>query len=196
MTNKGPLLTNEQLLIRRAREGDMEAFRELVESAKGGIFRLAFDLTGSRDDAEDLSQEAFVKAYKSLASFRGEARWSTWLYRITVNTYLDEKKDKVRSIMEHSDSTEEHAKGNAITPEQAAEAQMIKENIENALASLTPRERSVFVLRHYHDLPLKQIALTLEITEGTVKALLFRALGRLQSELSFYRDAHNGYLEV
>jgi len=189
-------LTNEQLLIRRAREGDMDAFRELVESAKNGIYRLAHDLTGSRDDAEDLSQEAFVKAYRSLAFFRGEARWSTWLYRITVNTYLDEKKNKMRSIMEHSDNMEEHGDRNTVTPEQAAEARMIKENIENALASLTPRERSVFVLRHYHDLPLKQIALTLEITEGTVKALLFRALGRLQNELSFYRDANKGYLEV
>jgi len=174
----------------------MDAFRELVESAKNGIYRLAYDLTGSRDDAEDLSQEAFVKAYRSLASFRGEARWSTWMYRITVNTYLDEKKNKMRSIMERSDNMEEHGNRSAITPEQAAEARMIEENIGSALESLTPRERSVFVLRHYHDLPLKQIAITLEITEGTVKALLFRALGRLQDELSFYRGPNKGFLEI
>ena len=193
-------MINEQLLIHQAQEGDMDAFRELVEGAKNRIYRLAYDLTGSRDDAEDLSQEVFVKAYRSLASFRGEAQWSTWLYRITVNTHLDRRKGK--SILEyHEDPSADrtplqaHA-GSAITPDKATEARMIQENIENALGHLTPRERSVFVLRHYHDLPLKEIAATLDVTEGSVKSLLFRAIRRLQQELSFYRDREEGYLHA
>jgi RNA polymerase sigma-70 factor (ECF subfamily) len=170
----------------------MDAFRELVNGARNGIYRLAYDLTGSRDEAEDLSQEAFIKAYRSLGSFRGEARWSTWMYRITMNTYLDVKKNKVRSIMEHRTDMEGHGDDRTVTPDRSAEARLIQEHVEAALGSLTPRERSVFVLRHYHDLPLKHIAETLEISEGTVKALLFRAIGRLQKELAFYRDAHPG----
>ena len=168
----------------------MDAFRELVDGARNGIYRLAYDLTGSRDEAEDLSQEVFIKAYRSLGSFRGEARWSTWLYRITMNTYLDGKKNKTRSIMEYRADTEDHTDSQDITPDRSAEARLIQEHVEAALGSLSPRERSVFVLRHYHDLPLKNIAKTLDITEGTVKALLFRAIGRLQKELAFYRDTH------
>ena len=85
-------LTDEQQLIRRAQEGEMHAFKELVARSKENVYRLAYDMVGNAHDAEDLSQEVFIKAFRSLARFRGDAKWSTWLYRITFNACLDFKK--------------------------------------------------------------------------------------------------------
>ena len=187
-------MTDEHLLIMRAQGGDMEAFRELVERSRIKVFRLAYDLTGSRHDAEDLSQDVFVKAFRSLSTFRGAAKWSTWLYRITVNACLDHRRSASAETTEFRDdigsnemeSAHSHER-KTITPDRATESSLIQQNIERALSQLAPQERSVFVLRHYHDLPLKQIADTLQVAEGTVKSYLFRAVQRLQQELSFYR---------
>lgn len=184
-------MIDEHLLIDRAQRGDMEAFRELVERSKVKIYRLAYDLTGNRHDAEDLSQDVFLKAYRSLGSFRREAKWSTWIYRITMNTCLDQRKLKSRGAIEYREDVESNLQNGAAPsshrPDKVAEGSMMQKDIEKALDALTPQERSVFVLRHYHDLPLKDIAHTLEIAEGTVKSYLFRALQRLQRELAFYR---------
>jgi len=186
-------MKDEWELISRAQRGDMDAFRQLVERARVNIFRLAYDLTGNRHDAEDLSQEVFLKAYRSLPHFRGDAKWNSWLYRITVNTCYDHHKSGATKIMkryEEIESVESNhvGQGSAILPDKSADAAMIQENIEKALCQLTLRERSVFVLRHYHDLPLKQIAETLEISDGTVKTLLFRAIQKLRQDLAFYKN--------
>ena len=187
-------MTDEQELIIRAQRGETEAFRDLVERSKINVYRLAFDLTGNHHDAEDVSQEVFVKAHRGLPGFRGNAKWSTWLYRITVNTCYDHRSTPSRKRMEYrdnigtDDAEGEHIDGlDTSSPDRAAEASMIQRNIERALGKLTKQERSVFVLRHYHDLPLKEIADTLKIAEGTVKSYLFHALRRLQQELAFYK---------
>ena len=186
-------MTDERELIDRAQRGDMESFRLLVERARANVYRLAYDLTSNRHDAEDLSQEVFLKAYRSLQQFRGDAKWSSWLYRITVNTCYDHYKSGTTKIMKHTEDIENDKSnnvfcGDAALPDKSADAKMIQENIDRALHQLTSRERSVFVLRHYHDLPLKQIAETLEITDGTVKTLLFRAIQKLRQELVFYKN--------
>ena len=186
-------MTDEQVLIGRAQLGDMEAFRELVELAKVNVYRLAYDLTGNPHDAEDLSQEVFLKAFRSLPGFRGEAKWSTWLYRITVNASYDQRKKTPRGLMVYrnniaeDDAPLEYPDHRSDRPDRSAESSLIQEHIENALGRLKPQERSVFVLRHYHDLPLKQIAEMMSIAEGTVKSYLFRAVHRLQQELAFYK---------
>ncbi len=189
----GETVTDEQLLINRAQAGDADAFRSLVNRSKINVYRLAFDLTGNRQDAEDLSQDVFVKAYRSLPNFRGDAKWSTWLYRITVNACMDHRKANRREQMEYDDDIEQDLPAHAGTlhptaPDRSAEATMIQQHIEKALDRLSPNERSVFVLRHYHDLPLRQIAETMNVAEGTVKSYLFRAARRLQRELAFYRQ--------
>jgi len=172
----------------------MDAFRQLVESSKTKVYWIAYDLTGDRRDAEDLSQDVFIKVFHSLDGFRGDAKWSTWLYRITVNACLDYLKSPARKTMQLKNQTaseglpaivEPHE---PLTPDRITESRMIQVNIERALDRLSPQERSVFVLRHYHDLPLKQIADTLSVAEGTVKSYLFRAIHRLQEELGFYRN--------
>ena len=191
--NEGTAMTDERELIDRAQRGDMESFRLLVERARANVYRLAYDLTSNRHDAEDLSQEVFLKVYRSLQQFRGDAKWSSWLYRITVNTCYDHYKSGTTKIMKHTEDIENDKSnnvfcGDAALPDKSADAKMIQENIDRALHQLTSRERSVFVLRHYHDLPLKQIAETLEITDGTVKTLLFRAIQKLRQELAYYKN--------
>lgn len=186
-------MSDEKLLIDRAQKGDAEAFRQLVERSKITTYRLAFDLTGNRQDAEDISQESYIRAFRGLGKFRGESKWTTWMHRITVNTFLDHKRS-ARNTVEYNDDMEttetvnpEHHIPHAPGPEKAAEAVMIQAHIERALGRLSPQERSVFVLRHYQDFKLKDIARALELAEGTVKVHLFRAVRKLQEELKFFK---------
>lgn len=186
-------MTDEQALIHRAQSGDSAAFRALVERSKVHVYRLAYDMTGNRHDAEDLSQDVFVKAYRSLHTFRGDAKWSTWLYRITMNACHDHREAATRKTMNTRESFDElelpaDTTARPVPPDRAAAARILGSHIEKALGRLSERERAVFTLRHYHDLPLKEIARTLEITEGSVKSYLFRALAHLQTELACYRN--------
>ncbi len=185
-----PKNNNEWHLVKQACSGDKNAFKEIVENNKKKIFYLAFDLTGSKQDAEDLSQDVFIKAFCSLQKFKGNASLSTWLYRITLNSFIDQKRKK--SVLNHSPGWECHPthdespySGN---PETYAESLQIQQHIEQALHRLTPRERSVFVLRHYRGMAGKEVAELLNISQGTVKSLVFRAVKKLRKELSFYRN--------
>jgi len=194
-TNRGTEVTDERLLIERAQQGEMEAFRLLVERSKINVYRLAYDLTGNRHDAEDLSQDVFVKAFRSLRHFRGDAKWSTWLYRITVNAAMDRKKAKAQKHLMFRDPSAAEEDGQELSPsdpepspDRLTDAGIIRGNIDRALEELSPKERSVFVLRHYHDLSLRQIAESMSISEGTVKSFLFRAIRRLRKSLECYRQ--------
>ena len=185
-----PKNNNEWNLVKQACSGDRDAFREIVENNKKKIFYLAFDLTGSKQDAEDLSQEVFIKAFCSLDKFKGNASLNTWLYRITLNAFIDQKRKK--SVLKYSRDwecgptyDESPYSGN---PETYAESQQIQQHVEQALRQLTPRERSVFVLRHYRGMAGKEVAELLKISQGTVKSLIFRAVKKLRKELSFYRS--------
>ena len=189
-------MNQDVMLVERARQGEKAAFRELVERYKKRIYYLSLDLTGNHHDAEDLSQEVFIKAYRSLKDFRGDAKFSSWLYRIAVNTCISQSRKKSYTAMKLQENFEQEASERQSpdegsfgqNPEKSAEAGLIQQHIEAALLQLTPRERSIFVLRHYHDLPFKQIAGTLKITLGAVKSMHFRAVRRLQKELAFYRQ--------
>lgn len=189
-------MTDERLLVRQIQNGDTSAFQELVETHKTNVYYLALDLHGNHHDAEDLSQEVFMKAYKGINKFRGGAKISSWLYRITLNTYLSGKRKKADSIVtlvnKQSDdaydpieSAADLATGN---PERAAVSRGISEHVNLALDGLSQQERAVFVMRHYHDMPLKDISSALEVAEGTVKSLLFRSIRKLREHLSFYKD--------
>lgn len=176
-------------LVKRARSGEQEAFTKIVENHKKKIFYLAFDLTGSRQDAEDLSQEVFLKAFRSLKTFKGEASIGSWLYRIALNTFLDRKR-KLSFQAERDSQPLEEGKEPADTdnPENYTESRQIQQHIEAALTQLSPRERAVFVMRHYREMPGKEVGKLLNISEGTVKSLLFRAVKKLQKLLSVYKN--------
>jgi len=186
-------LEREKRLVQRAQSGDRSAFRQLVEDHEKKIYGVCYDLTGKHEDACDLSQDVFVQAYQALGSFRGDAKFGSWLYRIAVNLWLNRKRKKSFAfiLFKESNHLDQNFAGGTTSnsnPEQYAESKLMHANIARALTKLSPRERSIFVLRHYEDLPLKEIAEILEIKLGTVKSLLFRALKKLQKELYFYQE--------
>lgn len=186
-------LLDDRILVERAREGNRAAFQELVERYKRKVYAVALDMTGDHHDAEDISQDVFLKAFRSLPGFQGRASVSTWLYRMTVNTCIDRSRKKAWKAMRPKgaltdDDIHPQAQGRETLsdPEKELEKALLQQHIRQALDSLTQRERAVFVLRHYHALPLKKIAECLHVSEGTIKSTLFRALKRLQEKLAPY----------
>lgn len=192
----------ERLLVERLQRGDAAAFREMVEAHKRDVYALAYDLAGNHHDAEDLSQEVFIKAFRAIGSFRADAKLGSWLYRITMNAHIDSKRRRPVSLVSldatfvHGDDDEgaarEIADGRAPRPDGAAGAARFQSDVDRALDALSTQERSVFVLRHYHDMPIREISSSLAIAEGTVKSLLFRSIRKLRDRLAHYRDEAGG----
>lgn len=186
---------NEQNIIDRICRGDTAAFQRLVERYKKKIYFLAYDILGDHHEAEDISQEVFIKVFRSLRNFRRDAKMSSWIYQITANTCIDalrKKKSKPQVNLEDFNhvSLQDNLAGGGTrvqNPELSAEASIMQHKIQNALHKVTPKERTVFVMRHYNDLKIKEIAETLQVSSGTVKSLLFRALKKLRKELSTHR---------
>ncbi len=179
------VMNSDIYLVKRACTGEKGAFEEIVETNKKKVFYLAYDLTGSVQDAEDLSQDVFLKAYRGLKKFKGEASLGSWLYRITMNAFLDRtRKKSYRAEKEQKELDNDSPPLSTHTnPEDYAESRQIQMHIEAAVQQLTPRERAVFMMRHYQGMPGKEVGKLLKISEGTVKSLLFRALKKLQKVL-------------
>lgn len=200
--SKKEMQTNEQVLVDRFCGGDHTAFHELVGQYKKKIYFLAYDITGDHQEAEDISQEVFIKMFRSLKNFRRDAKMSSWLYQITVNASIDSLRKKSskpkRSIDEFEQiNIQEQLLGGTVQsldPQRSAESSQIQNHISKALQKISPKERTVFVMRHYNDLKLNEIAEILNVTIGTVKSLLFRAIKKLRKELSSYMG--NPVLEV
>ncbi|MFQ5568103.1 MAG: RNA polymerase sigma factor [Rhodothermales bacterium] len=178
------------LVTEPLQRSEPRTFCELVEQYQRPLYALAYDLTGNHHDAEDLSQEVFIKAYRGVSGFRGEAQLYSWLYRIAVNTYLNKRRKKALRFRQlwddFSQAPRDHAPQRG--PEEHLEADAIRQHVDAALKTLSPRERSAFVLRHYQNLSLKEVAAVMEVAEGTVKSLLFRAMQKLRTSLAFYRE--------
>ncbi len=186
---------DEAMLVDRARQGDREAFRRLVETHQGNVYYAALGLLRNPDDAEDVVQEVFIRTYKSLDRFRGQARLSTWLYRVTLNACRDhQRKRRFISLQQslglvkepESQWVEERPDAD---PERAAVSTRLRGDLGRAMDRLSPAERDVFVLRQFNDLSIRETAEATGRAEGTVKTLLFRALRKLQKELAGYREA-------
>ena len=183
---------NEQALIDRSCTGDHAAFHELVGRYKKKIYYLAYDITGNHHEAEDISQEVFMKMHRSLKTFRREAKMSSWLYQITVNASIDSLRKKssrpARAIGEIDQvSVQESllASGSHESdPLRSVESTQIQDHISQALKKISPKERTVFVMRHYNEFKLNEIAESLDVSVGTVKSLLFKAVRKLRKELS------------
>ena len=189
-------MDQERALVSRLKKGDHAAFRELVERHKENVYYLALDLAGNHYDAEDISQDVFIKVFRSIGTFREGAKLSTWLYRITMNTFIDGKRRKTLNVVsmtsgEGDDELDpvslvpDNATGN---PEREMTAATIGAHVDKALDALSDKERTVFVMRHYKDMQINEIAGSLNLAEGTVKSLLFRSIRKLRDRLSFYRD--------
>ena len=196
------MVQNEQFLVDRFCNGDHAAFHELVNLHKKKIYYLAYDITGNHHEAEDISQEVFIKMFRSLKTFRRDAKMSSWLYQITVNTSIDSLRKSSKKPKKTIDEFDQiniqesilPSGTHAFDPAQSTESSQIQNHISEALQKISPKERTVFVMRHYNDLKLSEIAEILNVTIGTVKSLLFRAIKKLRKELSSYMG--NPVLEV
>ena len=166
------------------------SFREIVETHKRAVYYLSLDLTGNHHDAEDLSQDVFIKAHKGLSSYRGDAQMYTWLRRIAINTYLNKKRKKAFSLMhligDNSESTKWATEDRST--DSKAEGVIKREHIERALEKLSPRERTAFVLRHHQEMNTNEVAEAMQVATGTVKSLLFRSIQKLRKELAFLNE--------
>lgn len=186
----------ERQLVRRASRGDQEAFRQIVEQNKLQLFQLALGVVPSRELAEDVVQESFIKAYRALPEFRSESRLSTWLHRITFLTAIDAvRAEKRRRTQDTTDNEPELLADNSAfaTAESSLESAQTRQQIDNALGMLTPLEQSVFALRHTQNFKLRDIAEIVNRPEGTVKNALFSAIRKLRQQLL---EAGEGLQEV
>lgn len=187
----------ERLLIQQAQSGDREAFTQLVYRHDRDILRLAFHMLGNREDAQDVFQETFLKAYRSLARFRSDSSFYTWIYRIATNVSLDRlrKRQKLREeISYEADSTTDpdrpalkdtlEEKSYYSNPERKLYGNELGEKIQEALKTLSEKERLVFELRHYQGLRLRMIGEIMGSTEETAKNYLFRGTQKLRSYLT------------
>lgn len=170
-------------------------FREVVALHQRDLYKWAFRLTGNHHDAEDLSQEVFIKVHASLSSFRGEAGMKTWIYRIAVNTYLNKRRKKALTFMKLQDNMEQAMPAqdafqhHTERTDAAAQSQSIKAFVDQALKHLSRKEHMAFVLRHYNELSVKEVASAMQVAEGTVKSLLFRAVQKLRKRLAFIAES-------
>ncbi len=171
-------------LVARAQAGDDQAFEELVTATHAETYTLARRLTGSDDDARDVVQEAYLRAYRSIGRFRGEARFTTWMYRITANcasTYVGKRRkhrhDELVDDLVVVDTRPD------LDPVAQADASDLRTRLVGALDQLPPKLRAVVVLRDVYDLPHEAIAAELGISESAAKVRLHRARRKLKDQL-------------
>jgi RNA polymerase sigma-70 factor (ECF subfamily) len=186
---------DERALVERAQGGDRPAFEELVHRFDRDVLRLALNLTRRPEDARDVYQEAFLKAYKNIHRFRFECSFYTWLYRIVTNVCLDQLRrrnsrpeDQAPELTDSDDSPrdffeQQRAAGSGSDPERRLMGKEIGTRISAAMGRLSPRERVIFEMKHHQGLKLRAIGELLGTTEETVKNSLFRATRKLRVQL-------------
>src|SRR5215469_18506778 len=189
---------DDTLLVREAQRGNRTAFEELVRNYDQSVLRLALHLTGSEHEAQDIYQEAFLKAYKNLGRFRFECSFYTWIYRIVTNLCLDNIRKKQVRKEEAPVATDADGEvydvlaqvadeRSGADPERDLMRRELGGRIATALEKLTPRERMVFELKHYQGLKLRTVGEMLNTTEETAKNTLFRATQKLRVALADMR---------
>lgn len=187
----------ERRLVEAAQDGDQGAFAELVRRYDRSVLRIALRLLPSSEDAQDAYQEAFLKAYRKLDTFRFQCRFHTWLYRIATNVCLDHLRRR-RARPEFGVFESDHDTGRSplqlaadprpsSSPEQMLGSAEISRRIKVALDTLSDRERLVFTLRHHEGMRLRQIGETCSMSEESAKQCLFRATKKLRKELQDVR---------
>ena len=180
-------------LIKRAQAHDLEAFCLLAERYARRIHLLASHYCQNTQDAEDLSQEVWLKAYQALQTFRFDSSFYTWLRRITINTFLNHRRSNtfrrrgqatvVQLLQIDSDAPEVLVESSSVSPENIYN-KLLFESVVNALAELTPSQRLAFLLRHYEGMSYDEIANAMNCSTGTVKKGVWRAIAKLRARLS------------
>jgi RNA polymerase sigma-70 factor (ECF subfamily) len=178
---------DETILIQAAQAGNKAALRELFEQNRRRIFGLAYQYTKNAEDAEDILQETFIKAFRSLASYRieREGGFGAWLFRIGVNASIDYLRRHKARRAEAGEAalSAVPAHGSDVDPEETRRLNEWRERIRASLDSLSAKQRMVFLLRHENQFSIREIAHELRCTEGSVKTHLFRAVAALRVQL-------------
>ena len=181
-------MTKEQeaQIVRKVLQGDVNAFEKLVTEYEKAVYAIAQRMTGNAEDAADMTQETFIKAYNSLQSFRGDSKFSVWLYRIANNVCLDFLRSKNRrptvSLSTEDDDGEEtqlDIADESQSPELLLESSLTRDAVRRGLDALPPDYRQILLLREIQGLSYEEIAAALGIESGTVKSRIFRARKRL-----------------
>ena len=177
--------------VRRVQQGDTDSFEVLVRRHEKAIFNLIYRLLGNYDEAAEVAQEVFLSAFKSIHQFRGEANFSTWLYRIGLNHASTRRKSLHSAQQRHIplDGTEVIADG-AVDPAKNVEHKEIQQRVQQALNSLDPEDARIILLRDLQDVPYEDVAEMLDIPVGTVKSRLHRARQALKTSLAPYFHAN------
>jgi RNA polymerase sigma-70 factor (ECF subfamily) len=187
---RAEFLTSERELIERAQGGDRDAFSALARLYERRIHSLALHYCRDPHDAEDLSQEVWLRAYRALAGFRAESSFYTWLRQITINAFLNHRRSDTSTqdgatfrprLLELD--TEAHAAAHTYETEVALHNRLLVAQVMRALAELTAQQRLVFLLKHHEGMTYEEIAGALGCTTGTVKKALFRAVEKLRTRL-------------
>lgn len=185
---------SEKKIIEKVLGGDANAFEELVLKYEKTVYNLALRMVGDRDDASDMTQEAFIKAYGSLSSFRGDSKFSVWIYRIATNVCLDflRSKSRKQQVSLTVSDDDEDAQLDIPDPKADPEHQLIKkismQSVEEGLKTLPDKQRQILVMRELGGMSYAEIGAALSLEEGTVKSRIFRARKRL---CAFLLDSGN-----
>jgi len=185
---------SDALAVERTRAGERDAFRILVERHSQNVFRLAYRMTGNQHDAEEVVQEAFLRAYQKLGQFAARANFGTWVYRIAANYAIDRMRQRQKEEarrqnpgvdkedgMEQDPLSQVHDP--APTPERLTQSLELRVQMEGALAALSHAERTAFVMRHWEGCGIEEIAEVLKLSSGAAKNTVFRAVQKLRAAL-------------
>ena len=185
---------SDEKLVKSSKRGDMDAFEELVARHRDKIFARAFSMMRNEDEALDLSQEAWVKAWQRLKQFQGDSSFVTWMTRIVINLCLDQlrkhKRQRAESIelmQDESGGVERYMPPIETNPTQGLEREELRDKIDEAMAQLSVAHRTVLVLHEFENLEYKQIAKRMKCSIGTVMSRLFYARRRMASLMATYK---------
>jgi RNA polymerase sigma-70 factor (ECF subfamily) len=190
--------TEAAAVLARARQGDGEAFQALVEQHSRSVFRLAFRMTGNEQDAEDVVQESFLRAYRQLGHFQARADFGTWLYRITANCAVDmmrTRQHRMRARIENVDEATSRQPSPGPGPERLAESAELRHIVDEALEDLSPTERAAFTLRHHEGRSIEEICALLNLRQSAAKHAVFRAVRKLRVALAPFRMTASAGIE-
>jgi len=176
----------EQGIIALVLDGKTSAFEELVLAHQDKVYSLALRMTGNEDDARDMAQEAFLKAYSNLSNFRGDSKFSVWLYRLTSNVCIDFLRRRKRKhavsltfINEDNEAQEQELPDERFAPDTITEQRELRDAVQRGLMTLPDDYRQILVMREISGLSYSEIGEVLDIEQGTVKSRIFRARKRL-----------------
>jgi len=196
---------DEAQLIKRAQQRDTEAFCRLAEQYARRIYLLAYHYSQNLEDAEDISQEAWLKAYQALPTFRADSSFYTWLRRITINCFLNRHRSKFirfRGRKTKADFVTIDCKDaeQTVEPSSASEEgiynKLLFDRVVKALTTLTPAQRLMFLLRHYEGMSYEEIASAMNCSPGTVKKGVSRAIAKLRQNLALSESKPESLIEL